>query len=129
MKQKPTRNAVDSLLEQRYTIKEVAAIFGCSEYDITKIKSRSSAIKNDIYYDQLKSPITPHELREVKKSCRIGDKVRVLNPCRCVRRPNGDWFGTIETARIIRKFPHIVLLDNGLTVDYAEIAMQKRRGN
>lgn len=72
------------------------------------------------------NPIRKKELNQIRKNCRIGDKVRVYNPRRCTRNTNGDWFGIMETVRIVAKFPYIVLLENGMTVDYAEIAMQRR---
>lgn len=122
---KLTRNTVDSMLNQGYTAKQLAEIFGCSENKIYRTKSRSTPIRDELLILH-NNPIRKKELHQIRKNCRIGDKVKVYNPRRCTRNTNGDWFGVTETARIVAKFPYIVLLENGMTVDYVEIAMQRR---
>lgn len=122
---KLTKNTVDSMLKQGYTTKQLAEMFGCSVNKINQTKSRSGEIRSEIVLSG-NNPIRKRELNQIKKNCRIGDKVRVYNPRRCTRNTNGEWFGIMETVRIVAKFPYIVLLENGMTVDYAEIAMQRR---
>lgn len=122
---KLTKNTVDSMLKQGYTTKQLAEMFGCSVNKINQTKSRSGEIRSEIVLSG-NNPIRKRELNQIKKNCRIGDKVRAYNPRRCTRNTNGEWFGIMETVRIVAKFPYIVLLENGMTVDYAEIAMQRR---
>lgn len=122
---KLTKNTVDSMLRQGYTAEQLAKMFGCSVSKINQTKSRSGEIRSEIVFSG-NNPIRKRELNQIRKNCRIGDKVRVYNPRRCTRNTNGDWFGAMETVRIVAKFPYIVLLENGMTVDYAEIAMQRR---
>ena len=122
---KLTKNTVDSMLKQGYTTKQLAEMFGCSVNKINQTKSRSGEIRSEIVLSQ-NNPIRKRELNQIRKNCRIGDKVRVYNPRRCTRNTNREWFGIMETVRIVAKFPYIVLLENGMTVDYAEIAMQRR---
>lgn len=75
----------------------------------------------------LNIPITAEELTKVKKHCRIGDKVRVFNDWRINPKRNLEKYGRWEESRIVRKFSHTVLLENGRYVDYVEIAMQRRK--
>lgn len=121
---KVTRSAVDKLSAEGYTIKQIAAMYHCSTWMITKLKSK------DDFWDKSKekrSPIWPGEIREAKKNCKIGDLIYVFNPWKSGKADGEEWFGAIEQSRIKAKFPHIVLLENGRAVDYAEIAMQRRR--
>ena len=77
-----------------------------------------------------KFPITEEELKEVKKNCRIGDKVRVFNDWRTNLKKTQrsvERYGRWEESKIIRKFSHVALLENGRYVDYVEIAIQRRK--
>ena len=60
------------------------------------------------------------------KRIKVGDPVMVMN--RYKMRPGDEMsLGVVEQHKVAGKFPHIVLLDNGMSVDSAEIAMQARR--
>ncbi len=78
----------------------------------------------------LNVPITAEELMEAKKKCRIGDRVKVFNDWRTNLKKTQrslEKYGRLEESRIVRKFSHTVLLENGRYVDYVEIAMQRRK--
>lgn len=72
--------------------------------------------------------VSKEEIEQVKKNCKIGDRVKVFNHWRQDNhniqsaRNSGEW----EYARIVKKFKHIVILDNRRCVDYAELALQRR---
>ena len=121
---KVTRNAVDRLVAEGHTIKQIAALYHCSEWKVAKAKSKEGQFWRES--SEGRHPIWPEEIREAKKNCKIGDLIYVFNPWKSGKTEGGEWFGVIEQSRIKAKFPHIVLLENGRSVDYAEIAMQRR---
>ena len=68
--------------------------------------------------DLKKFPITEEELKEVKKNCRIGDKVRVFN----------DWRTNLKkTQRSVERGGGGAAREGGRYVDYVEIAIQRRK--
>lgn len=78
----------------------------------------------------LNVPITAEELMDAKKNCRIGDKVRIFNDWRTNLKNTQrslKHYGRWEESKIVRKFVHTVLLENGRYVDYVEIAIQRRK--
>ena len=122
---KVTKNAVDKLSAEGYTIKQIAAIYHCSAWKIAKLKSKDGQFLRES--SEGRHPIWPTEIKEAKKNCRIGDLIYVFNPWKSGKTDGAEWFGAMEQSKIKAKFPHIVLLENGRAVDYAEIAMQRRR--
>lgn len=73
--------------------------------------------------------ISEEEIERAKNNCKIGDRVKVFNhwhdgnyKSHKANKETGKW----EYAKIIKKFKHIVLLDNKRSVDYADIVMQRR---
>ncbi len=73
---------------------------------------------------EYRNPIREGELSEARQ-VPIGTPVRVMNPWKKNSREDFSW-GIWEHARVAHKYPHIAVLDNGMSVDYAEIAMQMR---
>ena len=57
--------------------------------------------------DLKKFPITEEELKKTQRSV--------------------ERYGRWEESKIIRKFSHVALLENGRYVDYVEIAIQRRK--
>lgn len=76
--------------------------------------------------DEMNIPITAEEITEARMKCQIGDKVRVFNPRRVNLKKDTESYGQMEESRIAKKFRHIVQLENGVCIDYTEIAMQRR---
>lgn len=124
--EKPTRNSVDALAEKGLTVKQIAKLYGCSVNKIATMKSRKmQGWRED---GVLRNPIWPDEIGRARR-VPVGTKIRVCNHRkeRKGNRPeNVPAWGALEESRIVRKFPHVVLLENGMSVDYAEIAMQMR---
>ncbi|MCI8950053.1 MAG: hypothetical protein HFG49_08430 [Lachnospiraceae bacterium] len=119
---KPTRNQIDILVEKGMTIKQIALLYQCSESYIARTKSRKGV--NWVQEANYKNPIRPEEIRQAKQ-VPVGEMVRICNHW----KRNADdalSYGVWEEHRIVRKLPHIVILDNGMSVDYVEIAMQMR---
>lgn len=122
IKGKPTRGSVDALIDKGLTVGQIAEIYGCSKSHIAMLKSRKpQGWRADGEY---RNPIRERELSEAGK-VPIGTLIRVLNPWKKNNREDFSW-GIWEYARVAHKYPHIVVLDNGMSVDYAEIAMQMR---
>ena len=73
-------------------------------------------------------PVTEKEWLDARLNCKVGDTIRVFNHWR--EEVNGKQGkagrGRWEKSRIKKKFSFIVLLENGRSVDYAEVAMQRR---
>ena len=67
-------------------------------------------------------PVTEKEWLDARLNCKVGDTIRVFNHWREEVKGKGRW----EKSRIKKKFSFIVLLENGRSVDYAEVAMQRR---
>lgn len=119
---KPTRGSVDALIDKGLTVGQIAEIYGCSKSHIAMLKSRKpQGWRADGEY---RNPIRERELSEAGK-VPIGTLIRVLNPWKKNSREDFSW-GIYEYARVVKKYPHIAILDNGMSVDYAEIAMQMR---
>lgn len=74
-------------------------------------------------------PISEKELMDARRNCKVGDSIQVFNHWRYdLREKQGkEGTGQYEKSRIKQKFNFIVLLENGRAVDYAEIAMQRRK--
>lgn len=62
--------------------------------------------------------ISPDEIKRTARRARIGDTVKVMDP----RKADDDGFGRVVKARIVAKYPHIVALDNGMSVTYVQLA-------
>lgn len=77
--------------------------------------------------DDLNSPVTADEIAEAREKCKVGDKIKVFNPWRADFKRNTESYGRLEESKIAKKFKHIVKLENGRCVDYAEVAMQRRK--
>lgn len=77
--------------------------------------------------NDMDNPITAEEIKEAREKCQVGDKVRVFNLWRANFKRNTESYGRWEESRIANKFRNIVRLENGRCVDYAEIAMQRRK--
>lgn len=72
------------------------------------------------------SAILPGEIKQVRDKTRIGQAVRILDK----RKMQEDTisFGVVVTAKVASKYPHFVVLDNGLSVSYAQLARYIRAG-
>ena len=119
--------AVDALVDKGLTVKQIAELYGCSVYKISTTKSRKpQGWRED---GENRNPISSEELDQARRVS-IGTKIWVCN-LRKERRGDGPGnepaWGEQEESRIVKKFPHLVLLENGLTADYAEVAMQLRK--
>lgn len=122
IKGKPTRGSVDALIDKGLTVEQIAEAYGCSKSRIATLKSRKpQGWRADGEY---RNPIRERELSEARQ-VPIGTLIRVLNPWKKNSREDFSW-GIEEYAKVAHKYPHIVVLDNGVSVDYAEIAMQMR---
>lgn len=78
--------------------------------------------------DDFKCPIRKAELNQARK-VRIGTKIKVFNHNKSKDSDTEVSFGEWEMCWIVEKYSHIVRLSNGMCVDYAEIAMQRRERN
>ena len=117
-----TQSSVDALYAKGLSIKQIAGLYGCSKSRIATLKSRKpQGWRADGEY---RNPIREGELSEARQ-VPIGTPVRVMNPWKKNSREDFSW-GIWEHARVAHKYPHIAVLDNGMSVDYAEIAMQMR---
>lgn len=117
-----TQSSVDALYAKGLSIKQIAGLYGCSKSRIATLKSRKpQGWRADGEY---RNPIREGELSEARQ-VPIGTLIRVLNPRKKNSREDFSW-GIWEHARVAHKYPHIAVLDNGMSVDYAEIAMQMR---
>ncbi|MDO5391004.1 MAG: hypothetical protein Q4F24_07970 [Eubacteriales bacterium] len=114
----PTRKEVDALLMQGLSIRQTAVALGCSTDTVNRKKSvdtrcgRTGLIEHSD--SALRNPICPQEYEFVKKNCKIGDFVTVRNRRKMDMNSETMSFGQIESSRIIKKLPHIVLLENGV---------------
>ena len=119
----PTKNMIDDMHDAGMNIAQIADHFQCSTATIARKKSRirHRGSRSDEYLE----PITAEEIERAKR-IKIGDTVTVVN--RYGIRPGDEMaWGATERHKVAKKFRHIVLLDNGASVDYAEVAMQARR--
>ncbi len=120
--EKPTRSAVDSLVEKGLTVKQIAELYQCSVNKIATTKSRKpQGWRED---GEFRNPISPYEL-ELAKQVPVGTKIEIHNLRKAKPGDELSW-GVWEESQVVKKYPHIVLLANGMTVDYAEVAMQMR---
>ena len=119
---KPTRSGIDALIAKGMTVKQVAEVYQCSENTVARMKSRKpQGWRADKEY---RNPIREGELLEAKK-VPVGTPIMAFNQWKKNKRDDFSW-GVWEESRIAMKFGHIALLENGMSVDYAEIAMQMR---
>lgn len=118
----PTKNMIDDMLDGGMTLAQIADYFGCDKSRISKMRSK---ISRGVEKDYSQDAITAEEIERAKK-IRIGDTVTVVNRFKMRSGDEMAW-GVTEKHKVVRKFRHIVLLDNGASVDYAEVAMQARR--
>lgn len=119
---KPTRTGIDALIAKGMTVKQVAEVYQCSEFKIARLKGRKpQGWRADKEY---RNPIREGEIAEAKKVS-IGTPIMVFNQWKKNKRDDFSW-GVWEESRVAMKFGHIALLENGMSVDYAEIAMQMR---
>lgn len=70
--------------------------------------------------------ILPDEIRRAKKRIRIGHKVKVIDGRKYNKKSTE--LGEEITVKVIAKYPHLVHLDNGMSVTYAQLAMYYRGG-
>ncbi len=74
--------------------------------------------------------VSKEEIEQVKKNCKIGDRVKVFNHWReehyKLHKANNEKTGKYEYAKIVKKYKHIVVLDNRRCMSYAELALQRR---
>lgn len=122
MKSKPTRTEIDALVKKGLTINQIADIYQCSVNKIATIKSR----KHQGWRDDgvLRNPISQDEIEQARR-IPLGTTITVLNMRKIKPGYDMSW-GVMEGSKIAKKFPHVVLLENGMTVDYAEIALRIR---
>lgn len=76
--------------------------------------------------------VLKEEIEQVKKNCKIGDRVKVFNHWRegnykLHKANGGEKTGKLEYSRIVKKYKHIVVLDNRRCMSYAELALQRRQ--
>lgn len=125
--QKPTKDQVDAMLKAGFSIRQIAKAYGWSISSIHRIHNANDRL--EMQKEQRadwKMPITKEERIEARKKCRIGDELMVFNHWKSKKKEIG--YGVWETSRIKKKFRYIVVLENGRTVDYAEVARQRRSG-
>lgn len=123
--QKPTKDQVDAMLKDGFSIRQIAKTYGWSTSSIHRIhdaKDRVEMQREQQSYGKM--PITKEERTEARRKCRIGDKLMVFNHWKSKKKEIG--YGVWEISRIKKKFRYIVLLENGRTIDYAEVARQRR---
>lgn len=120
---KLTQSSVDALYAKGLSIKQIAELYGCSKSRIATLKSKNS---HGIWCGDrvTMNPVKPIEIKAAKQ-VKAGHLIQVLNLHK-MREGGGINWGVLEWARVVKKYPHIVVLDNGMSVDYAEIAMQMR---
>lgn len=124
MKSKPTQTEVDALAKKGLTVKQIADIYQCSVNKIATLKSRKPQGWREDGISR--NPISPDELEQARR-VPIGTLITVFNLRKAKPGDEMSW-GVLEESRIVRKFPHVVLLENGITVDYADIALRIRSG-
>ena len=125
--QKPTKAQVDAMLKDGFSIGQIAKTYGWSTSSIRRIhQSKDRLERQREQRTSWKMPITKEERMEAKKTCQIGDKLLVFNHWKSKNKEKEISYGVWEISRIKRKFRYLVLLENGRTVDYAEIARQRR---
>lgn len=119
MKSKPTRTEIDALVKKGLTIKQIAYMYQCSVNKIAKIKSRKpQGWRDDGVF---RNPISQDEINQARR-IPVGTMITVLNMRKIKSGDDMSW-GVMEESQIVRKFPHFVILDNGMTVDYTDIAL------
>lgn len=70
-------------------------------------------------------PIREEEIEHTKSKVCIGDRLRVWDDN--AKLP-GIGYGAAIVAEVVKKYPHIVQLDNGHSVTYAQLAQYYRDG-
>ena len=118
----PTENMIDDMFDGGMTLAQIADYFGCDKSRISKMRSK---ISRGVEKDYSQDAITAEEIERAKR-IEIGDTVTVANRFKMRSGDEMAW-GVTERHKVVGKFRHIVLLDNGASVDYAEVAMQARR--
>lgn len=120
---KPTQGSVDALYAKGLSIKQIADLYGCSRSYIAAVKGKHS---HGIWYGDrvTMDPVKPIEIKAARQ-VKAGHMVKVLNLHK-MREGEGIQWGVYEWAGVVRKYPYIAVLDNGMSVDYAEIALQMR---
>lgn len=119
MKSKPTRMEIDDLVKKGLTIKQIADIYQCSVNKIATIKSRKPQGWRDD--GVIRNPISQDEIEKARR-IPVGTTITVLNMRKIKPGYDMSW-GVMEESQIVRKFPHFVILENGITVDYADIVL------
>lgn len=127
LRYKPTREQIEALQKKGLTLKQIGGIYGYTSNQISNFKQRGKDRSKppDVIW---KIPVSKEEWERARMECRVGDSVRVFNHWRADLSAE-RWSGKVEISKIKQKFPYIVLLENGRTVDYAEIARQRREEN
>lgn len=75
--------------------------------------------------EELHKQISPEELEKARARVKIGDRLRVWDDN--AKLP-GIGYGAAIVAEVVKKYPHIVQLDNGHSVTYAQLAQYYRDG-
>ena len=120
---------VNRLKDQGMTYAGIAEKLGLTYTEVQNLAAKDR--KPKVRYTGGKYPdITPEFLADYKRDLKIGKRVTVKNYLYEVER-GGDnktrkkmWV----KARIVAKYPHIVLLDNGHSVTYQELIHSDRYG-
>lgn len=74
--------------------------------------------------EELHKQISPEELEKARARVKIGDRLRVWDENTGCRESFGH--GAAIVAEVVKKYPHIVQLDNGHSVTYVQLAMYYR---
>lgn len=119
----PTQKMVDAMRDSGMTNAQIADHFGCSKAYIAKMRKKVN--RGVETKDLTQDAITAEELERARR-IKIGDAVTIVNRFRMKPGDEMSW-GVVEQHKVMEKFPYVVLLDNGMSVDYAEVAMQMRR--
>lgn len=77
--------------------------------------------------DAAKSPITPKEIEQTKITIQIGDVLEAVDYRIPAESNQQSKSGIKVKSRVAAKYPYFVILENGCSLTYAEIAQQKRR--
>lgn len=115
-----TLEGVKALRDKGYSIAQITEVYHCS-YSIIQDKVRELERKVPI-----KRPITPDEIEYVKETTRPGDPVKVMDYRKTLECGGVCHVGRLVKTRIAKKYRHLATLENGQSITYVELAMQRR---
>lgn len=78
--------------------------------------------------EKLDKPIDDEYIVRLKKRIQIGDLYRVFDTRRIKDDRSGDDGSVIISGRVTGKYRHLVTLDCGTSITYAQIAQMKMNG-